>query len=624
MINAVVRTIGRASALPIVVCIGLFSADPVDGWIAEAERAGLAQDPEWLVLLHAVPAAGGFRSRVDDPSFFLAPDGARNPSEELVATLRGLALPTPGTSAAMARFPGRAEFLVRRLGIDREALPMPRSAAFEDVWDRLGATRAVLVFPDAYMGTPASMFGHTLLVIHGRAGVAALQQAVNYAAATTETNGPLFAVRGIFGGYPGRFSLSPYHERLQEYTNTEHRDLWEYELDLDQEAIRRLLLHLWDHKDHWSGYYFFDENCSYQLLFLLDAARPGLALHRRVRPWVIPTDTVRLVADAGLVRSVSWRPSLAEQVRTGAAGMDTEEITLVKAIAAGGTSAALAGLPAPRQALILDTAAAWLQARRFRGAIAQDDYARRQLSVLRARARVGRVPPPPEPPMPVPPDRGHRSLRLTVGGGSDGGQGFAEVALRPAYHDWMDPQAGYAAGSEVVFGEVAVRVWEDDGLPELDRVDVLRVRSYRPVDDFFLPPTWTGGLSYRRDPIGDADERESQAVGDLGVGLAFGGPSASIYAMAVAEGRLYGPDRGHAIGVGGDAGIILDAGDALRARSYARVVERVLGDRGTDVWTGIDVRWNPARDTAFGVQAEWRDLLDVDRMVVSARVAVYF
>ncbi len=616
--------IGRASALPIVVCIGLLAADPVDGWIAAAERTGLARDPEWLVLLHAVPEAGGFRSRVDDPHFFLAADGSRDPSAELVATLRGLAQPSPGTAAAMARFPGRAEFLIGRLGIDRDALPMPRNAVFEDVWERLGATRAVLVFPDAYMGTPASMFGHTLLVIHGRAGVAALQQAVNYAAVTTETSGLRFAVKGIFGGYPGRFSLSPYYEKLQEYTNTEHRDLWEYELDLDQPAMRRLLLHLWDHKDHWSDYFFFDESCSYQLLFLLDAARPGLALHRRARPWVIPTDTVRLAAEAGLVRSVVWRPSLAEQVRSGAAGMDAGEVALVKAIAAGGTVAVLVGRPAERQALILDTAAALLQARRFRGGMAQDEYARRQLAVLRARARVGRVPPPPESPMPVPPDRGHRSLRLTAGGGSDGGQGFAEIAFRPAYHDWMDPQAGYAAGSEVVFGEVAVRVWEDDSLPELDRVDVLRVRSYRPIDPFFMPPTWTGGISYRRDPIGGVDDRESQLVGDVGGGIALGGPAASVYAMAVAEGRLYGPGRGHAIGVGGDAGIILDAGDLVRARTYARVVERVLGDRGTDVWTGLDLRWNPVQDTAFGIQAEWRDLLDVDRMVVSARVAVYF
>src|SRR5690606_41368354 len=59
------------------------------------------------------------------------------------------------------------------------------------------------------------------------------------------TDNPLlYSLRGLLGGFPGRYQLVPYFLKVQEYNNAESRDLWTYELDFSPEQIRSLLLAL--------------------------------------------------------------------------------------------------------------------------------------------------------------------------------------------------------------------------------------------------------------------------------------------------------------------------------------------------------------------------------------------
>ncbi|NIQ11965.1 MAG: DUF4105 domain-containing protein, partial [candidate division Zixibacteria bacterium] len=63
----------------------------------------------------------------------------------------------------------------------------------------------------------------------------------------------------------------------------------------------RMFMHVWELEKIYSHYFFFDENCAFQLLFLFDAARPSLRLVDQARPWVIPVDTIRLLAKSGVI-----------------------------------------------------------------------------------------------------------------------------------------------------------------------------------------------------------------------------------------------------------------------------------------------------------------------------------
>ena len=58
--------------------------------IRSAREKRLAEERAWNVLLHYEKAGSGMESLVDDPKFFLAPDGKKDPQAEIEATLAGL------------------------------------------------------------------------------------------------------------------------------------------------------------------------------------------------------------------------------------------------------------------------------------------------------------------------------------------------------------------------------------------------------------------------------------------------------------------------------------------------------------------------------------------------------
>ncbi len=93
--------------------------------------------------------------------------------------------------------------------------------------------------------------------------------------------------------------MLPYYTKLQEYSDVDHRDIWEYPLNLTGPEIRKMMLHIREMDGIASDYYFFDENCSYDLLFLLEAARPSVKLTDQVHAWLIPLDSVRMVEQRG-------------------------------------------------------------------------------------------------------------------------------------------------------------------------------------------------------------------------------------------------------------------------------------------------------------------------------------
>lgn len=98
----------------------------------------------------------------------------------------------------------------------------------------------------------------------------------------------------------------PDRDKLSEYHRLENCDLWEHRLNLTPQETERMAEHVWELQQIRFDYFFFDENCSFRLLELLEIARPGIELTRHLPLPAIPTDTVRAVKDAGLL----WRNPL--------------------------------------------------------------------------------------------------------------------------------------------------------------------------------------------------------------------------------------------------------------------------------------------------------------------------
>jgi len=218
----------------------------LDSLLARAEQLRLYDDPYWWILLHYKNSLFGVRSLVDDPDFFLAADGKRNPQAELEATLRGF-FQTDREEAGkcVCRFIARFTWLEEQLGSDLSRVPIAECPAFDETIKKINPASATMIFPTSYVNSPASMFGHTLISIETSAKSKLMAHAVNYSATGVDRNGFLFAFKGIFGFYEGYFSILPYCQKVAEYSDINNRDIWEYPLHLTEEEVLRMLRHLW-------------------------------------------------------------------------------------------------------------------------------------------------------------------------------------------------------------------------------------------------------------------------------------------------------------------------------------------------------------------------------------------
>lgn len=597
------------------------------------DLASLSRERTWQVLLHYRQQGERFVSLVDDPKFFLAAEGKTDPEAELNADLQGLLAPVSKDDEHFrCRFPARTEWLISVLNLNELALPQPLCGKLKETLATVDPRSVVLVFPAAHNNGPASMFGHTLLRIGSSYKSSLLSAAVNYAANDTDSNGLLYAFKGIFGFYPGYFALLPYHEKLNEYSGVEHRDIWEYTLNLTQEESRRLMLHTWELQAIASDYYFFDENCSFMLLFLLEAARPELRLAEdyweRRSFWVIPVDTIATIRQAGLITDVIYRPAQATRIRHRASLLTEESRQRAFAVA---IQQEPAQSPAPRggsreeERQILDLAAEYVQYRYSRRELSPEEFRPQFLAILKVRSQLGtgevdaeQIPPPEQP------DAGHAAGRISFGGGNEGSGPFLELGWRPAYHDLLDPDAGYTPGAQINFFSL-------QGRYRLDEKD-FRLQSFRPVDIvslaprdlFFQPVSWKVNFGVERLPLAAGREPLAFTL-NTGGGLAWELPAATLgYLMAEGQVNASGQLRENAE-VGG--GLSIGALTQLQPRWKTHLVASVLTylpERHSHYRIHLDQNIKLSRASGITIRTSWEERYQRSQLGASAACNWYF
>lgn len=486
----------RFAWMALFACAPLYAAPHLD----DQRLQHLANDPFWLSLGHyEAGKISGWRSYVSDKKFFLAADGAHHPDAELKATVDALYAPASlGEKHAQCVYPARTRWLKDQLHLTD--LPAVDCTEFKQWFKDVAPHSAVMIFPAAYLNSPSSMFGHTLLRID-QADVqsnntALLSYAINFGAYIEGSdNSILYAWKGLMGGYPGLFALVPYQEKLSEYRSLENRDLWEYRLNLTQVETERMVEHVWELKQIQFDYFFFDENCSYRLLELLQVARPGLRLTEQFPLTAIPTDTVKAVKDADLVEKIDYRPSRERELLERAKPLDSDEQQWVLKVSDDQQQLqepAFKALPRERQALIIDAA---YRLGRYRANGLERDTARSQRSFELLRA-INQNPAPDlkiEPP--GLPENGHESRTWQAGIGTRGDKAFGEYGLRMAYHDLNDNAEGFPLGAQIEILQMKLRQYEGNHW-QLQQLDLATIRSLTPRNALLQPWSWqvTGGL----------------------------------------------------------------------------------------------------------------------------------
>jgi hypothetical protein len=367
--------------------------------VQSARQKRLAEQAAWHALLHYKPrlASQGIKSLVDADSFFIAPTGKSDPEAELEATLTSFFQQNEIDELDegwQCLFIARYHWLKQALKFDPKRLPELACLKFHQWMEELNPQGLTLIFPAAYMNNPASMFGHTLLRIDGQEqdkDTRLLAYTVNFAAVTNQQRGINFALKGLFGGYPGKFSIAPYYLKVKEYGDIENRDIWEYKLNFTKEEVKQLLRHVWEMRSAYFDYYFLDENCSYQLLSLLEVARPSLYLTNSFSRWAIPGETVRAVVAADLVEEVFFRPARITILRERARLMEHRLQKLAKGLAEGkipATGAAVQHLTLAQQAQVLELALDYAAYRRSSEEEQREQSEERLLALLKIRSQL--------------------------------------------------------------------------------------------------------------------------------------------------------------------------------------------------------------------------------------------
>lgn len=323
----------KALTIGLCICCGLIAekgaTDELKGFetlYRQAHDQQTAQHNYWLRLLHfhhpfESPGQWSFRSDVQNAAFFLSPDGQVDPEAELKATLAAFFAPVGDdpNQHPQCRFVARYQWLKTQLDFSKAGLSERACPLFER-WANLPHVQTIsLVFASAYMGNPASLYGHILLKINSAGDLFAhslLSPTFNFGAVVDAEDDPLsYAAKGLFGGYIGRFSDERFYNYNHIYGETELRDLWEYELNLDEQQRRRIIYHAWELLQGIDFvYYFALDNCAYRMAGLLEMAWDEQKVNASFGLWTIPINVFYRLHeiennDAPLIQAIHLIPS---------------------------------------------------------------------------------------------------------------------------------------------------------------------------------------------------------------------------------------------------------------------------------------------------------------------------
>lgn len=470
----------------------------------EAERNNLWQQPEWLNLLHyrqAHVARQQFESSIDDNSFFLAATGKNNPKLELKATLSAFFKTEENdNNQALCRFVARFSWLSHRLAIKKSRLPKVECKDYKTWRKMIPSEQVTMIFPAYHLNSPSSMFGHTLLRLdpsEDESWSDWLSFSINFGANISNSdNSVAYAYKGLTGGYPGQFIVTPYYTKILEYSRIERRDIWEYQLNLMPEEVERLVKHLWELKEVNFDYFFFTENCSYRLLELLEVARPGIELTDEFVVTAIPVDTVRAVEQAGMIEEVKYRPSRERVLQSMIETLDENERTvLINLIQYPDIEyeASFSRLPENKQRFLAETAYKLLRFRQNKQ-VRDQSAARKSHQLL---SIINRYPVGVEQPVarPVQPEKSHHSKQLALKVGERDKINYTELGFRMSFHSLEDNELGFLRGAQINIASVRLRRSEKSTL-FLQQLDFADIFSLTPRTQFFDPLSWRvrGGL----------------------------------------------------------------------------------------------------------------------------------
>lgn len=470
-------------------------------------------------------------SEIDDKKFFLSKNGKTNAKDELNATIKALLIETTFEDNSTAcKFPARKQWLKEKLNI--KDFPKVKCEKYDKVLKRLNPKSVTMVFPSAHINSPASMFGHTFLRINSAYKSKLLSYAINYAADadSNKENGFLFAIKGLIGGYFGKYSLLPYYEKLKEYRDSEQRDVWEYDLNLTENEVRKMVNHIWEINGTYSYYYFFTENCSYNMLWLIELARPNINLREHFSYQVTPMETIHAISEEKLIKNKTYRASKRTILLEYEKLINKKNLHYPNKLVNKNISVdellKKKNVSIQQKRYILEASAELVEYAFTTNEINKEEYLLRFHKITKARATLKKgkklnIK------IPVNPLEGHKSIRTTIGLGKHNGNTNSYLGIRPTYHSLDDISHGFLKGTQIEYFDILLSHNKNNSETNIEKATLLSISSFAKRSEFFNNISWRTKFGWDRNYLED----KSMFLSTIGAGFTWGNDLGYVYTM---------------------------------------------------------------------------------------------
>jgi hypothetical protein len=243
----------------------------------------LYSDINWNKLLHYTNET----NLVVSSPFFLSDSLAHSPDDELKSMIKLLDSIDGKTIAC--NFPARYTYLKEHDYVIPD-FDLGECKQLNTFMDSFANDKLSIVFTSEYVNSPASAFGHTMLLFTNDDEDMSLGDCVHYAAHTPKEGFFKYAYKGSTGKYTGSFIREPFFKKIYDYNTLEQRYMYVYTLDFTKQQIKYLQYHLYELRKASFKYYFMDENCASQTTDLLNVVTSNI---RKDKTYYLPIDVVR-------------------------------------------------------------------------------------------------------------------------------------------------------------------------------------------------------------------------------------------------------------------------------------------------------------------------------------------
>jgi len=461
--------------------------------VQQAIEKKTASQNAWHKLLHYQAYHGNKQKSHARGDFFFSPEGMRDPEKELISFLYAIyePLPSDNNEHAICRFPARYYWLSNQLPEIKNIHTNIQCTKFETFYNAVRPESVSLVFVTATMTEPASMFGHLFVKLNKKGEEVKDDKTFSYVGNVNTGNIVLYIYRGLTGGFPGIIEYLSFGGRMRQYNILENRNMWELELSFNHEESRFLVMHLWEVESASFDYYFFDENCAYHNLYLLEVVKPEIDISRKFNLVVLPVEVIKgILKTNNLLTSAHFYPANYNNFINGYRQLDRKEKKYFNQTLKS-NNLELATVSVIKKDKILNTLKYYLTQSNFwkdNALNERNSKLLKQVEEFQGKENISNINF--AEPDYTNPSIGHNPSLLMLGVSKREKDYFTTLRFRPYFHDSMDSPLGYVPFSEISVLDTRVEFNVARKKISLTKVHFLKLLSLRPVSDKFFFLSW--------------------------------------------------------------------------------------------------------------------------------------